>query len=149
MKWINGLILLPFIVNSSMAQAGEEADILGVWTTANAKSVVEISQCDAGLCGRIISLKEEVYPADDKMAGQKKVDRNNPDESKQSNPIVGLQILKGFTFDGDDVWEDGEIYDPNNGKTYKCKMTMVDKNNLKVRGYIGFALLGRTTEWTR
>lgn len=144
-----GLLFIPLMIFSVFTQAAEEGDILGVWVTENAKSHVEISKCDAGLCGRIIALKEELYPADDEMAGQKKTDRNNPDKSKQSNPIIGLQILKGFSFDGSDVWEDGEIYDPNNGKTYKCKMTLEDQKNLKVRGYIGFALLGRTTQWSR
>lgn len=148
MSWTKGLLLTAIMVFSTLAQAIEESDIIGVWTTENAKSTVEISKCDAGFCGQIIALKEEMYPADDEMAGQKKIDRNNPDESKQSNPIIGLQILTGFEFDGDNVWEDGKIYDPNNGKTYKCKMTL-EGNTLKVRGYIGFALLGRTTEWSR
>jgi uncharacterized protein (DUF2147 family) len=48
----------------------------------------------------------------------------------------------------DVFWEDGKIYDPKNGKTYSCKMTL-EGNELKVRGYVGFSLLGRTTVWTR
>lgn len=148
MNRMRGLYFVFAILFSTQGQAAEEADILGVWTTAEAKSTIEISRCEAGFCGRIISLKEELYPADDEMAGQTKVDRHNPDESKHSNPIIGLQMLSGFVFDGDNVWEDGKIYDPKNGKTYKCKMTL-EGNTLKVRGYIGFALLGRTTEWTR
>lgn len=149
MKWKKGLLTIIAMILSSQAHAAEEGDILGVWTTENAKSKVEISKCDAGLCGQIIVLKEALYPAGDEMAGQVKIDRNNPEESKQAKPIIGLQILTGFVFDGDDVWEDGKIYDPKNGKTYKCKMTLEDNNNLKVRGYIGFSLLGRTTEWSR
>ena len=148
MNGMKGLWVIFFIAFSTQAQAAEEGDILGVWTTAEAKSEVEIVECEAGLCGRIIALKEELYPADDEMAGQTKIDRHNPDESKQAIPIIGLQILTGFVFDGDNVWEDGQIYDPNNGKTYKCKMTL-EGNTLYVRGYIGFALLGRTTEWSR
>jgi hypothetical protein len=45
-------------------------------------------------------------------------------------------------------WSQGKIYDPKNGKTYSCKMTL-EGNELKVRGYVGFSLLGRTTVWTR
>ncbi|MDH5183529.1 MAG: DUF2147 domain-containing protein [Gammaproteobacteria bacterium] len=148
MKRMKGLLFIAAMAFTTLGQAAEEGDILGVWVTKDAKSNVEITKCNSGLCGHIIALKEALYPEGDAMAGQTKTDRNNPDESKQANPIIGLQILTGFVFDGDNVWEDGEIYDPNNGKTYKCKMTL-EGNTLKVRGYIGFALLGRTTEWSR
>ena len=149
MLFKKGILSLVLMVLSSQVQAADEKDILGVWTTENSDSQVEISRCEAGLCGRIIALKEPHYPAGDEMAGQTKVDRHNPDASQHKAPLIGLQILTGFKFDGDDVWEDGQIYDPKSGKTYQCKITMVDKHNLKVRGFIGFALLGRTTEWTR
>jgi uncharacterized protein (DUF2147 family) len=60
-------------------------------------------------------------------------------------------LLKDFEFDGKDEWEDGKIYDPKNGKTYSCYIEFKDetKNLLKVRGYIGFSMIGRTTYWTR
>ncbi len=61
---------------------------------------------------------------------------------------MGLLILKGFRFDGKQ-WVDGTIYDPDNGKTYKCNITMQDKNTLFVRGYIGISAIGRTTTWKR
>jgi len=75
----------------------------------------------------------------------------NPDEELQKRPIMGLELLSNFEFDGDDEWEDGDIYDPKSGKTYSCYMEFTDKtkNELKVRGYIGVSLLGRTTYWTR
>ncbi len=59
--------------------------------------------------------------------------------------------LREFDFDGEDEWENGKIYDPKNGKDYKCYMEFEDdtKDNLKVRGYIGFSMIGRTTHWTR
>ena len=49
----------------------------------------------------------------------------------------------------DDVWEEGTIYDPNNGTTYNCKMSLADDNKLEVRGFVGTAVFGRTDEWTR
>jgi uncharacterized protein (DUF2147 family) len=61
---------------------------------------------------------------------------------------MGLDILSGFKYGGGNIWQDGKIYDPKNGKTYSCKMTL-EGNELKVRGYVGFSLLGRTTVWTR
>jgi len=64
--------------------------------------------------------------------------------------VIGLEILKNFVYKGDGVWHKGTIYDPDNGKTYKCKIRFGDDESvLKVRGYIGFSMIGRTTEWRR
>ncbi len=76
------------------------------------------------------------------------MDMNNPDQALQTRPELGLELLKDFTFDGDDVYEDGTIYDPKSGKTYSCKMT-INGNSLKIRGYVGISLFGRTEVWTR
>ena len=54
-----------------------------------------------------------------------------------------------FVYAGDFTWEDGWIYDPNNGNTYSCEMTLIDHKTLKIRGYIGITLFGRTEIWTR
>ena len=67
----------------------------------------------------------------------------------RSRELVGLMILSGFVFDGDDTWEDGTIYDPREGKTYSCKMSLDGTNNLSIRGYMGISLFGRSETWTR
>src|SRR5690606_38930858 len=92
---------------------------------------------------------EPLYAADDPEAGKAKHDRNNPDDDKKADPILGLKMLHGFTYDADaGKWTDGKVYDPNNGKTYSCEMSL-DGDTLNVRGYIGIRALGRTTVWTR
>ncbi len=97
---------------------------------------------DGKLYGNIVWLKE---PLKD---GKPKVDAKNPDKAKRTNPIMGLQLLKGFKKDGENQYEDGTIYDPKNGKTYSCKITHKG-DALDVRGYVGISLLGRTTTWTK
>ena len=81
--------------------------------------------------------------------GKPKLDSNNPNSSKQNVPRLGLEIMKGFTFNGSDEWKNGDIYDPETGKTYSAYMYLKDRNTLKLRGYIGFLFLGRTETWTR
>ncbi len=76
-------------------------------------------------------------------------DTNNPDPKLRDQNLIGLVILKDFSFNGKDKWEDGTIYDPNNGKTYSCVIRLKDEKILEVRGYIGISLLGRTEVWTR
>lgn len=144
-------ILLGLSLAGPPALANEPDAILGHWKTAEEKSRVEIFRCGERYCGRIASLKEPTYPADDPqgMAGQPKVDRNNPDAALQVRPIVGLQLMEGFTYSGSNLWEGGTIYDPENGKSYQCKMTLTAPDRLEVRGFIGISLFGRTSLWTR
>jgi len=150
MKKILALILTWLLFAAPTVVTAADG-ILGKWTTDEGKSHVVISKCDAGLCGKVTWLKEPNYPADDDngMAGKPKIDRENPDPTKQGNSIIGLEVLKGFKTNNDNVWENGTCYDTENGKTYKCKVTLVDPNTLKVRGFIGFSWIGRTTVWTR
>lgn len=68
--------------------------------------------------------------------------------AKKDQPIAGLVIIENLKED-DDEYNGGEILDPENGKTYKCYLELVETNKLKVRGYLGFSLLGRTQYWRR
>ena len=57
-------------------------------------------------------------------------------------------IIENLKQDGN-KFDSGTIMDPNNGKTYKCHIELTDNNKLKVRGYLGFSVFGRTQFWTR
>lgn len=134
-----------FFLSGLCARSQVKADdIVGYWLT-HGKNPAKIQVYKAGTAyaGKIVWLKDVTEN------GQPKTDRKNPDAAKQNQPIVGLQILSGFVFDGDDEWENGKIYDPESGKTYRCYLSLKDKNTLKARGYIGVSLLGRTEIWTR
>ena len=127
------------------AYSQNKADnIIGVWLT-NGKEPAKIQVYKSGekFYGKIIWLKNPIEN------GKQKVDANNPDEAKRSNPIIGLVVLTGFKFDGDEEWKGGDIYDPESGKTYSSYMYLKDTKTLKVRGYIGISLFGRTETWTR
>jgi uncharacterized protein (DUF2147 family) len=167
------VLALVVAVGISGAYAREKAGIEGTWVTPEEKARIEIKKVKdyASISyhhghdeekarieikevkgkyeGRIVWLKEPTYPEGDKDAGKPKQDRNNPDSAKRNKPILGLRILKGFVASGANTWTRGTIYDPENGKTYKCKITLVNPNTLNVRGYIGISLVGRTNVWTR
>ena len=86
----------------------------------------------------------------DEEFGQPRHDKNNPDEALQDRPIIGLEMIHGFSYDeGESNWSGGSIYDPESGKTYKCQMKLGENDTLEVRGYIGIPALGRTTVWRR
>jgi uncharacterized protein (DUF2147 family) len=81
--------------------------------------------------------------------GKPALDSKNPDANLQKRQLVGLTMLENFTYEGDNVWTDGSIYDPDSGKTYSCKITLKSNGKMEVRGYIGISLFGRTDTWTR
>ena len=143
MKRMLASVTFFVLLSAGIAFAENPDAIVGEWYTAEGKSVVEIYKCNELYCGRIVWLKN---PKTD--AGNDKTDLKNPDESKRGRKIMGLEILSGFKYAGEDTWKEGKIYDPKSGKTYSCKMKL-DGTELKVRGYVGFSLLGRTTVWTR
>ena len=138
------LILIALFFVSFTFYAQNADDILGTWITEGGKSLVKVTKQDNKYYGKIIWLREPK-----EKDGTIKLDKNNPDKNLQKKPIVGLQILKDFVFTDDKTWENGTIYDPENGKTYSCTIKIIGKNQLDVRGYIGISLIGRTTTWYR
>lgn len=130
---------------TSPAHAEAKEDYLGNYATQDWDSIVNLYKCGDKLCGRIVWLKEPNYPAGDKMAGKPKVDRNNPEASKQNRKIMGMNLVWGFTWDGE-KWSGGKIYNPKDGKTYSCWMKLNGKK-LTVRGYVGISALGKTVIW--
>jgi len=145
-----GLAFLLFLCTAAVAQNPDA--IVGKWLDGKGKAHIDIYKAPNGkYFGKIVWLKEPVYPKDDpkNMAGQEKVDRENPDPAKRKQPVLGLVILRDFVYSSDKLWESGRIYDPENGKDYKCKMTLKSPDALDVRGFIGFSFIGRTENWTR
>ena len=72
-------------------------------------------------------------------------------DDRKGKPKVGLQIIRDARkTEGKDVWEGGNILDPNNGTVYKLRLTPIEGGKkLEVRGFVGVALLGRTQTWIR
>lgn len=136
------LIIVAFCL-PLLAQKGE--DITGNWFNGEKSSQIQIFKTTAGnYAGKIIWLKE---PNDED--GKAKVDHKNPDKKLQSRALMNLVILTGLDYKGKNNYEGGKIYDPKSGKTYSCKAELADNNTLKLRGYIGVSLVGRTDTWTR
>ena len=149
---MNLLVLLGALLFTGSAMANTEGDeLLGFWFTENDKATVEVYRQGDAYFGKIVALKEPLYPEghESGLAGKPKVDRNNPDVSKQGQRIIGLKILRDFAYLGDNKWQKGKIYDAENGKDYDCNIKFTDDNSIAVRGYVGLALFGRTTEWRR
>jgi len=133
-------VMLLGVASAVIAQADP---IEGVWYNDKKDAKIRIyKNSDGKFYGQIIWLKEPL------KEGKAKLDEKNPKSELQSQPIVGKIILKGCEKDGDS-YDDGTIYDPENGKTYDCTLKLKSRNLLSLRGYVGFSLFGRTTQWMR
>ena len=128
-----------------IAQTFHANDIVGKWLNEEGTAQVEIYKTGNQFFGKIVWLETP----NDSITGLPRTDKENPDPALQTKPLLGLVNLTGFVFD-EDEWEDGQIYDPKNGKTYSCYMKFEDesKKKLKIRGFVGISILGRTTYWT-
>ncbi|MGB5323187.1 DUF2147 domain-containing protein [Lutimonas sp.] len=138
-QFIYVMFLFAFMSNSLKAQG-----VLGKWhsidpDTGAKESVIEIYKTGDKIYGKIIQiLKEEDR---DKTC----IECTGKDKDQ---PIQGLVIVRGLSKEGDE-WTGGKILDPKNGKLYKCYVTLDGDDKLKLRGYIGFSLIGRTEYWYR
>jgi len=139
------LLLIALGLISTLAVAAENP--VGLWRTIDdksgkEKSLVRVTESNGQLQLTIEKIfrepGEDPNPLCDKCPGEKK-----------NKPVIGMQSGNGLKKDGD-VWSGGEILDPQNGKTYKCKVWLEDKGKkLNVRGFIGVSVLGRTQVWLR
>ncbi|NUM52380.1 MAG: DUF2147 domain-containing protein [Candidatus Hydrogenedentes bacterium] len=141
-------LAIAFVLGAAHAEVKAD-DVAGVWLTDGGDSKIEIKKEGEKYNGKIIWLKEPNQEPGSPEPGQPKRDSKNPDPAKQKDPIVGLALLKDFSWDGSGAWSGGTIYDPESGKTYKCTMKLKDEKTLDVRGYIGVPAFGRSTVWTR
>jgi uncharacterized protein (DUF2147 family) len=142
------LSTLSFLLLFTPALLAQNADaVCGKWLTPERDSHVLVYRTvDNKYAAKIVWLQN---PLETDGSGQPNLDDKNEDESLRKRPILNMVFLSGFVYDGENRWREGTIYNPRDGKTYSCKMTLTDKNNLEVRGYVGISLFGKTQKWTR
>jgi uncharacterized protein (DUF2147 family) len=150
MKKITAAFLLITVMTawsgySVMAQTHKADDILGTWLNQEATGKVTLYKENGKYFGKLVWLREP----NDRTTGKPRTDKENPEEKLKSVPLIGMVNMKNFSFDGKEEWSGGTIYDPKNGKTYKCYIQFEGANKLKIRGYMGVSLLGRNTYWTK
>jgi len=129
---------------AAAAHAENQASLEGHWWAEGGSAQVEIHGCGDELCGTIAWLRS---PFDEHGCPMR--DRENPARKLRDRDLIGLRILSGLRPTGNGAWTGGRIYDPAGGRTYSATLYVDDANRVRLRGYIGFELLGRTTTWIR
>jgi uncharacterized protein (DUF2147 family) len=133
------LLLCAWPLTSTLALDPPAPLVLGRWLTEPRDGIIEITPAaDGTYQGKIIGGN-----------APGRVDAKNPDAGRRQQLLLGQIILIGMHADGENAWSGGTIYEPDTGRTYKCHIELIDRDHLKVRGFIGISLLGRSQTWTR
>lgn len=135
--------ILTLLIISSFFSVNSQT-IFGKWENRNedngkVDSIIEVYEKDGKAYAKIIEITDPARQ--DALCDKCEGDRKN-------EKILGMNILTGLSKDGDE-WSGGEILDARNGKVYKCFIKLRGKDKLKVRGYIGAAIFGKTVYWHR
>ena len=160
---LNRLVSQWLAMAALMSMAGvvqaQDSDVVpepieGVWRTKLA-SEVTISSCEREFCGylSLIVVPEGLLSGAEAeaaaaMAPEDFFDHRNEDPALRSRPMLGLQLLTLWQGDQAHVY-DGEIYNPEDGKTYAGYVEMIGPDTLRLNGCVLFNVVCRGEEWTR
>ena len=146
MKAMKSLLVMAILMLASSLVTAAGSPV-GVWRsiddkTKQERSIIRITEENGELKGVVEKIFDQ--PGDDPAHLCKECK-----DERKDKPIIGMPILWGLKKDGD-AWAGGEIFDPKNGKTYRCKIKLAeDGKSLNVRGFIGISLIGRSQTWLR
>jgi len=139
LRQVQLLGLLLAVAAGVHAATEQTTPIVGQWLTETRGGIIQIEALPDGTYqGRVAGGNE---PG--------RLDSKNPDPALRNKPLMGQVIMRGLRSDGDGKWSGGTIYDADSGSVYQCSITLLAPDRIKLRGFIGFSLIGRSQVWTR
>ncbi len=151
MKRVLLLALLGMVASSASAQ---QSSVMGTWLTASGKAQVRIGPCpdpaNGPVCGFIAGLIEPRGPDGTVVSPDVANDWRNTNPALRGRKVMGMPLIWGFKKTSDpNAFEDGQIYNGENGKTYNANISLQPDGKLRLRGYVGSPMFGETQIWTR
>jgi uncharacterized protein (DUF2147 family) len=127
---------------------------MGTWLTQSGVAQVRISPCQSPaqgpICGTIVGLINPKGPNGQAVAPEAATDYRNTDPALRGRKVLGMSLIWGFKPTSEpNSFEDGQIYNGENGKTYNANISLQPDGKLRLRGYVGSPLFGETQLWTR
>lgn len=138
------LLLIVGLSSGLSAQESSSDDIVGTWLIEeDSKPVeqVEIYKRDSTYCGRI------VWISNSDSAESLALDTRNRSSELRNRPLLGLEVLKSFKFDGKNTWKDGELYAHRKGRTVSPVLTLISENELSIE--ITLLFIRKSVVWKR
>ncbi len=136
---VAAVLFAPAMLTAALlvtAQPAAAADATGVWARPSGSSRIQIAPCGKALCGKLVWLKTP------------RKDDKNPDASKRNRPLLDVRTVINMVPDGNDSWK-GQVYNAEDGKTYKGVMKLTAPNKLKLEGCVLGGLICKGETWNR
>jgi uncharacterized protein (DUF2147 family) len=148
------LVLAALLGALASAASAQSSSVMGTWLTASGIAQVRIGPCpdpaNGPICGLVVGLINPKGPDGNAVAADMATDYRNADPALRSRKVIGMPLIWGFKKTSDpNAFEDGHVYNGENGKTYNANISLQPDGKLRLRGYVGTPLLGETQLWTR
>lgn len=133
------VLVASFFVSSSVNTVRPDEQLVGIWESEEKNLQIEMMENGGQFHGRMIYFK---CSTDQEMKSLKDVE--NPDKDLTNRNLLGLVLVTGLAYQGDNVWDDGKIYDPNSGRTFEARIHLTGPRSATVRGYWKYRWIGRS-----
>jgi uncharacterized protein (DUF2147 family) len=117
---------------------------VGVWESEEKNLQIQMFEDNGEFAGRMVYFK---CSTDDVMKTSKDIE--NPNKHLRSRNLLGLKLVSKLGYQGNGVWDDGKIYDPNSGNTFEARIELTGPNTAVVRGYWKYRWFGRSMVFRR
>ena len=138
------IFLLAFVAITGLKGVSPSHQVVGIWESEEKNLQIEMFEDNGQFAGRMIYFKcssEEIMRAS--------TDKENPDKNLTGRKLLGLKLVTKLEYQGMNVWDDGEIYDPNSGRIFDARIKLTSPNTAIVRGYWKYRWLGRSMVFNR
>ena len=147
-------LVAALIMAGASSASAQSPSVMGTWLTSTKSAEVRIAPCpnpaNGPICGTIVKLLVAKGPDGKVVSPDEATDIHNADPALRSRKVVGMMLLHDFKKTNDpNAFDEGTIYNGENGKTYKANVGLQSDGTLRVRGYVGSAMFGETQVWTR
>jgi uncharacterized protein (DUF2147 family) len=148
------LVLVALLGALASAASAQSSSVMGTWLTASGIAQVRIGPCpdpaNGPICGLVVGLINPKGPDGNAVAADMATDYRNADPALRTRKVIGMPLIWGFKKTADpNAFEDGHVYNGENGKTYNANISLQPDGKLRLRGYVGTPMLGETQLWTR
>jgi uncharacterized protein (DUF2147 family) len=143
LRFAVSLMLVAFGVTAG-ASASRAMELDGFWMDSHGEVVLQVSSCGDAMCAKVVWLRLPYGP--DRLPLK---DFRNPEASLQNRQVCGLRVIEGFTKQPDGTWGGGDVYVPDLGMSFKGYATVLNPQEIEVRGYVFLPLFGSTEVWKR
>jgi uncharacterized protein (DUF2147 family) len=148
------LVLVALLGALTSTASAQTPSVMGTWLTASGIAQVRIGPCpdpaNGPICGLVAGLINPKGPDGNAVAPDMATDYRNPDPALRTRKVIGMPLIWGFKKTADpNAFEDGHIYNGENGKTYNANISLQPDGKLRLRGYVGTPMFGETQLWTR